>query len=72
MKGIGVTFVDPADTILRSRMDSSGPLDGIRTQARTSGFDVFRISAIRTFAVMPICPRTSGEAIDGPVFGVVA
>jgi hypothetical protein len=30
------------------------------------------IPAIPTFAVIPVCPRTSGEAIDGAVFGVAA
>jgi hypothetical protein len=30
------------------------------------------ITAIPTFAVIPVCPRPLGEAIDGAVFGVAA
>jgi hypothetical protein len=30
------------------------------------------IPAIRTSAVIPVCPRTSCEAIDAPFFGVAA
>ena len=52
-------------------MDSTDPLDWVSALEAELLVSMFAaIPAIRTFAVMLVCPRTSGEAADGPVFGV--
>jgi hypothetical protein len=53
-------------------MDSTDPLDWISALKAELLVSMFAIAAIRTFAVMRVCPRTSGEPTDGPVFGVAA
>jgi hypothetical protein len=70
MEAIGVTFAFGGHDVTKWTLVARQM--GIRTQGRTSGFDVCRHSRHSDICRHPRCQRTWGEAIDGAVFGVAA
>jgi hypothetical protein len=70
MEAIGVTFASGGHDVAKWTLVARQM--GIRTQGRTSGFDVCRHSRHSDICRHPRCQRTWGEAIDGAVFGVAA